>query len=247
MRSYKLIACAFLAALAFILQVSNEVLGVPTGFGMTVDLAAVPVMLALFIFGAEYGLLTLMVLGAIILVSSATGAIGAIMKVGATLPMVLVPYYVGRAKKPVDYALVAVGMLVGLAALFWLSTEAFMLSGVLGGLLPIAALAGLAYMVRKGGKTDLSAPAVALYALILAVLLRGAIATVTNLYFAGPVFFHLSAEEFIGFLNSIDLPLLGKGMGWAVIFFWNTVQGIVEFGVAWVLAFRFGLAERYGE
>jgi riboflavin transporter FmnP len=247
MKSYKLIACAFLAALAFILQISNEVLGLPTGFGMTIDLAAVPVMLALFVFGAEYGLLTLMVLGAIILVSSATGAIGAIMKVGATLPMVLVPYYVGRAEKPVDYAMVTVGTLVGLVALFWLSTEAFMLSGALGGLVPIAALIVLAYLVGRGKRSDLSSPAVALYALVLAVLLRGAVATVANLYFAGPVFFHMGAEEFVGFLNSIDLPLLGKGMGWAVIFFWNAVQGAIEFGFAWVLAFRFGLAKRYGE
>ncbi|HNT61177.1 MAG TPA: hypothetical protein PKJ97_04340, partial [Candidatus Bilamarchaeaceae archaeon] len=98
MRTYKLIACAFLAALAFILQVSNEVLGIPTGFGMTIDLAAVPIMVALFVFGAEYSFLTLMVLGAIILISSPTGVVGSVMKVGATLPMIIVPYYVARSK-----------------------------------------------------------------------------------------------------------------------------------------------------
>ncbi len=248
MRSYKLIACAFLAALAFLLQVSNNALGVSTGFGMTVDLAAVPVMLALFVFGAEYAMLTLMALGAIILISAPTGAVGAIMKIGATLPMILVPYYVGKAKNPVDYAYIAIGAVVGVLALFYLSTQAFMLSSYLGGIIPVGVLLGLTYFITKDKeKSDLSGTAVAAYALVLAVLLRGAVATVSNLYFAGPVFFHMTAEEFTGYLSSLDILFLGKGMGWFVIFFWNAVQGAVEFAIAWILAFRFGLAKRYGE
>jgi riboflavin transporter FmnP len=248
MKSYKLIACAFLAALAFLLQVSNNALGVSTGFGMTVDLAAVPVMLALFVFGAEYAMLTLLALGAIILVSAPTGAVGAIMKIGATLPMILVPYYVGRAKGPVDYVYMAVGTIVGVVALFYLATQGFMLSSYLGGVIPIAVLLGLTYFITKDkGGSDLSRLAPAAYALVLAVLLRGAVATIANLYFAGPVFFHMSAEEFTSYLSSLDILFLGKGMGWFVIFFWNTMQGVVEFAIAWILAFRFGLAKRYGE
>lgn len=248
MKSYKLIASAFLAALAFVLQVSNDVLGLPTGFGMTVDLAAVPVMLALFVFGAEYAMLTLMALGAIILVSAPTGAVGAVMKVGATLPMVLVAHYAGKAKGALDYAYLAAGTIIGVVALFFLSTQAFMLNSYLGGIIPIGVLLGLTYYITKEKERGgLSKIGVALYALALAVLLRGAVATIANLYFAGPVFFHMSAEEFTGFLNSLDLPLLGKGMGWFVIFFWNALQGAVEFIIAWVLAFNFGLAKRYGD
>jgi len=248
MKSYKLIACAFLAALAFLLQVSNNALGISTGFGMTVDLAAVPVMLALFVFGAEYAMLTLLALGAIILVSAPTGAVGAIMKIGATLPMILVPYYVGKAKNPLDYVYIAVGTVVGVVALFYLATQGFMLSSYLGGVIPIGVLIGLTYFITKEkGGSDLSRLAPAVYALVLAVLLRGAVATIANLYFAGPVFFHMSAEEFTGYLSSLDILFLGKGMGWFVIFFWNAVQGAVEFAIAWTLAFRFGLAKRYGE
>lgn len=248
MKSYKLIASAFLAALAFALQVSNDVIGIPTGFGMTIDLAAVPIMLALFVFGAEYAMLTLMVLGAIILVSAPTGAVGAVMKVGATLPMVLVAYYAGKAKNPLDYVYLAVGTIVGVVALFYLSTQAFMLSTYLGGIIPIGVLLGLTYFITKDKeKGDLSKSGVALYALVLAVLLRGAVATIANLYFAGPVFFHMSADEFISFLSSLDVPLLGKGAGWFVLFFWNALQGAIEFGIAWVLAFNFGLAKRYGD
>ncbi len=253
MRTYKLIACAFLAALAFILQVSNEVLGIPTGFGMTIDLAAVPIMVALFVFGAEYSFLTLMVLGAIILISSPTGVVGSVMKVGATLPMIIVPYYVARSKTAAQHAYVLAGAVLGTLALFYLTTEIYssLKGGALEyfvGLVPIGVLVGLAYAAGRGKeRPDLSDARVAAFALLLAIIARGAIATVANLYFAGPVFFHISADAFIGLLNSLELPLLGGGMGWFVIFFWNAVLGIIEFAVAWMLAYRFGLAKRYGE
>ena len=248
MKSYKLIACAFLAALAFVLQVSNDVIGIPTGFGMTIDLAAVPIMLALFVFGAEYAMLTLMVLGAIILISAPTGAVGAVMKVGATLPMVLVAYYAGKAKNVLDYAYLAAGTIIGVVALFYLSTQAFMLNSFLGGIIPVGVLLGLTYFITKDKERgDLSKLSVAAYALVLAVLLRGAVATIANLYFAGPVFFNMSADEFISFLSSLEIPLLGKGTGWFVIFFWNALQGAIEFIVAWTLAFNFWLAKRYGD
>jgi riboflavin transporter FmnP len=253
MKTYKLIACAFLAALAFILQVSNEVIGIPTGFGMTIDLAAVPVMLALFIFGAEYGFLTLMVLGAIILVSAPSGIVGSVMKVGATLPMLLIPYYVGKAKGLAGHVYAALGTLVLLLALFFLTTWIYapVKGGMLEyfvGLVPIGLLLGLTYYAgrAKGGMVDLSNVKVAALALVLAVLVRGAVATLANLYFAGPVFFQTPPEAFMGFLDSLPIPFLGAGMGWFVIFFWNAVQGALEFIVAWVLAYKFGLVKRYG-
>ena len=51
--TYDIAVVALLAALAAVLQISNGVLGIPSPFGMKLDLAAVPVLLALFLFGFE--------------------------------------------------------------------------------------------------------------------------------------------------------------------------------------------------
>ncbi|MCX6768852.1 MAG: hypothetical protein NTY83_03390, partial [Candidatus Micrarchaeota archaeon] len=196
----------------------------------------------------------LMALGAMIMFFAPTGAVGSVMKVGATLPMVLVPYYMAKSKSLAEYFYVAMATFVGVVLLFYVTTSAYpyLNTGLLEyivGLIPIAVLLGLFYYASKEGKysAKLSDPKVAMLALILAIILRGAVATISNLYFAGPVFYHMPPEEFISILNSLEIPLFGKGMGWFVIFFWNAVQGAVEFAIAWTLAFRFGLAKRYGE
>jgi len=250
MRTYKLIASALLGALAFVLQISNSFLGIPTGFGMTVDLAAVPILLAFFVHGAEFGAYSLLLLGLIILGTSPTGAIGAVMKVGATLPMVIIPYYALKSKTLKDYAVLAAAAMLVLLAFFYLSAQAFLLASYLAGLVPIAVLLALAYLithVKEESTVDLSSPRLAVAVLLLAVIIRGIVATIANLYFAGPVFFHISPEDFIGLLQSIELPFIGGSGWWFLIFFWNAVQGAIEFGIAWMLAYRFGLARRYAD
>ena len=250
MRTYKLIACALLAALAFFLQISNEVIGIPTGFGMTVDLAAVPVLIALFVFGAEYAMMVLALLALIILGISPTGYIGALMKLAATIPMVVVPYLIAHQKKPSKEILGAIAVIIVTLALFSISTYFAVIPGleILTGIIPLLFVAVLGYwMARKGGKVNLSSPTIAVIALIIAAFSRSIIMTVSNLYFAGPVFFGVSPTEFITALNGLVLPVFGKEMGWFVIFFWNIIQSTLEFACAWIPAYYFGLVKRHGE
>jgi riboflavin transporter FmnP len=250
MKTYRLIACALLAALAFILQISNGILGFPSGFGMTIDLAAVPILLALFIFGAEYAILTLAVLTLIILTTSATGYIGALMKLAATLPMIIVPYFMTREKTPWKEVADAFLVIVGVLALFAISVEFAKMPGLemLAGIIPLLVVIGAGYWIGKqGGKVDLSDVKLAGLALLVAALARSTLMTFANLYFAGPVFYHMSPNEFIALLNAVFLPVLGSKMGWFVIFFWNFVQSIVEFTIAWIPAYYFGFAKRHSE
>ncbi len=250
MKTYPLIACALLAALAFILQSSNGILGFPTGFGMTIDLAAVPILLALFIFGAEYAILTLAVLTLIILTTSPTGYIGALMKLAATLPMIIVPYFMTREKTPWKEAVDALLVVIGVLALFAISIEFAKMQGLemLAGIIPLlVVIAGGYWIGKEGGKVDLSDIKLAGLALLVAAIARSTLMTFANLYFAGPVFYHLSPAEFISMLNALFLPVLGGGMGWFVIFFWNLVQSVLEFAIAWIPAYYFGLAKRHSE
>ncbi len=248
MKTYKLIACALLAALAFFLQISNEILGFPTGFGMTVDLAAVPVLIALFVFGAEYAMMVLALLALIILGTSPTGYIGALMKMAATIPMIVVPYFIAHEKAVSRELLGAVAIILITLALFGIATQFASMPGLelLTGILPLAFIAVLGYwMASRGGKVDLSSPKIAVLALVLAALSRSTVMTLSNLYFAGPVFFHISPAEFMSALDNLVLPVLGSGMGWFVIFFWNCLQSVVEFAFAWIPAYYFGLVKRH--
>lgn len=250
MKTYRLIASALLAALAFILQLSNGIIGIPTGFGMTVDLAAVPVLIALFVLGAEYAMMVLALLALIIFTTSPTGYVGALMKMAATIPMIVVPYLIARQKSLLSDVAGTVAVILAMLVLFSASTELAKMEGLelLAGILPLALVVVVGYwMARTGGKVNLEAPKLAIFALALAALSRSTIMTISNLYFAGPVFFYISPAEFVELLDALVLPLFGEGMGWFVLFFWNLIQSIVEFAFAWVPAYYFGLVKRYSE
>ena len=250
MRTYRLIASALLAALAFILQISNDIIGIPTGFGMTIDLAAVPVLIALFIFGAEYAIMVLALLSLMILTTASTGYIGALMKLSATIPMIAVPYFMAREHKPYEMLISAIAVVLITLALFGISAEFVKMPGLemLAGLFPLAFILLLGYWVGKsGGKVSLEDWKIAAVVLAIAAVTRSTIMTLANIYFAGPVFFQTEPAQFIGMLDNLVLPILGSGMGWFVIFFWNMVLSIIEFTVAWVPAYYFGLAKRHSE
>ena len=99
MKTYKLTAVAMLSALSAILQLSNGVVGIPTTFGMTVDLVGVPAMLAFFMFGLEAALYVSVITAMIITLIAPTTWIGASMKFAGTLPMFLFPSLYAISKK----------------------------------------------------------------------------------------------------------------------------------------------------
>lgn len=69
--------------------------------------------------------------------------------------------------------------------------------------------------------------------LISSIIIRGIFVIPANYYFAIPVFFGMSPEQAMGFVPPV------------VMFGLNAIQGLIDFTIAWTLAFRFKLA-RFG-
>lgn len=255
--THELVVIGLLAALAAVLQISNGIIGIPVPFGMTVDLAAVPVLLALFLFGFESAAYVLILLTLIITLTAPTGWIGASMKLTATIPMIAVPaLYLVAAGKRQRFAALAAGalVLVALASLFagqaalnfhpptygpQKPMEPF---GALAGLAPVAALILALYALvlvwrQRESRISLSPlrdPLTALGLLAAAVVVRGIATTISNYYFAVPLFLGMTSEQAMAAFPP------------AFMFGFNALQGAVEFAIAWLVAYRFGLAARYG-
>lgn len=270
MKTYRLVAAALLAGLSIALQLSNNVIGIQTGFGMTVDLVALPVLLAFFILGFQSALDVSIVLALAIALTASSGYVGAIMKFAATLPMIAIPaLYALALKGKVSWqralAVVFLGSAV-LIALFALLaypsaglSEKFGGSNVWGiylvGLLPVILISAIAYFLywalsshaQDGLERELfSKPHHAVFALTLALLVRGIAMVVANLFFAGPLFFKIPPHDFIAFIESQNILFFGKGAAWyTAIFGWNAIQGIIEFSLAWIIAYKLGFAQKY--
>ncbi len=265
-KTYRLVAIATLAALAFVLQYANGILGLQTGFGMTIDLVAVPILLALFMFGVESSIEVLAVSTIFIALFAQTGPIGAAMKFAATAPAIIVfgAYMImrGRGNGMPALALAALAAVVFSVGLFaaggflhsWLDGA----GGLLFGLLPIIAMvlmiyAALKYFERERKIKDaMHRPSAFSDARVLALLavaviiIRGAAMIVANFYFAGPLYFKISPEQFVSFVNSSDLLFFGTGAAWYVaIFAFNAIQAAIEIGIAWLIAYQFGFAKKY--
>jgi len=271
-KTYRLVATATLAALAFVLQFANGVLGLQTGFGMTIDLVGVPIILALFLFGVESAIEVLAVATIFIALFAQTGPIGAAMKFAATAPAIIVfaAYAAMRGRKAgapsiALAALAAVLLSVGLYAAGGAMQSALGGTGLLFGLLPIIAMLLITYAAlkyfehaRKGadaahvqdtgaGRAFSDARVVAV--LLLAVIaIRGAAMVVSNFYFAGPLYFKVSPEDFVSFINSSDILFFGKGTAWYVaVFAFNAIQAAFDIAIAWLIAYQFGFARKYSE
>lgn len=265
-RTYGLVATAMLAALAFVLQYANGVLGLQTGFGMTIDLVAVPVILALFLFGVESSIEVLAVATIFIALFAQTGPIGAAMKFAATAPTVIVfaAYAIARSKGGSAHVLALAAVAAAVFSIGLYAAGGLMHSwldgagGLLFGLLPVLAMALIIYAAlrhferQRKVKDALHKPSifsdarmVALLALA-AIAIRGAAMIVANFYFAGPLYFKISPEQFVSLINSSDLLFFGKGAAWyAAIFAFNAMQAAIEIAVAWLIAYRFGFAKKY--
>jgi len=265
-KTYRLVATATLAALAFVLQFANGALGLQTGFGMTIDLVAVPIVLALFMFGVESSIEVLAVATIFIALFAQTGPLGAAMKFAATAPTIIVfaAYMIMRGKGTgaPAIALAALASIVFSVGLFAAGGAMNSLAGASGellfGLLPILLMllvtyAALKYFERERKIKDaMHKPSAFADARVLALLaaaviiIRGAAMVVSNFYFAGPLYFKVSPEQFVSFINSSDILFFGKGAAWYVaIFAFNAIQAAVEIAIAWLVAYKFGFAKKY--
>lgn len=274
MKTYKLTAVAMLSAIAAIFQFSHGVIGIPTGFGMTVDLVGVPIMLGFFLFGLDAALYISILTAFIITVASPETWLGASMKFAATAPMFLIPaFWVLSMKKGFDLGRLLMNVFFAL----FISLMLFLIS-------IHANLAGQAYSTSLSSTT---------YALRLEYMsFEGTVVTVSDLllgllpvvamtafcfillhfwerYSKGfnPLIFADARVVFIVLLISIAVrgvtmvisnyyfagPLffhippekLMAAVPWYLIFGWNAFQGAVEVMLAWTLSFKFGFLNRY--
>ncbi len=261
-KTYKIVATGMLAACALILQIANPILGINTGFGMTIDLVGVPIILALFMFGVEASIEVLALATLFIAIFAPTGIVGALMKFAATAPVIIFAALnmARKGKNPgmLENGLMLVAGVVASALIFalggWIYSELKDTSLLVFGLLPVLAMAGALFIVQKmgGGKKHdyriFENSRSFLVVVAAAVILRGVAMIIANYYFAGPLYFKLSPEEFVGYISSTDILVFGKNSAWQIVVFaFNAIQAIAEIAVAWILAYKFNLAKRYSD
>ncbi|VVC03297.1 Uncharacterised protein [Candidatus Burarchaeum australiense] len=251
MKSYELSALAMLSAIAVVFQLLNNIVGVPTAFGMTIDLVGVPAILALFIFGFEAALYVAAVTALAITFIAPTTWLGASMKFAGTIPFVMVAAFLAfaRGRNVIAIGLGGMGIAACATLLFFVATGHTGVlirgAGIAGplalGLLPIAVLFLLAlgmatlwsHYVGKLNFHVFSDWRIFGVALVLSIIVRGIVLTVANYYYALPVFYGMSSEQAMA-----TIP-------WWLIFGANAVQSVVECTAAWVLAYKYRLA-KYG-
>ncbi|MEM4348371.1 MAG: hypothetical protein QXN37_02270 [Candidatus Anstonellaceae archaeon] len=261
MSNYVLVATAMLASAAFVLQLSNNFVGLPTGFGMTIDLVAVPTILALFLFGFLPSLEVLFLSTIFIALFASSGPIGASMKFGATAPTLLVfgLYSFLRSRK-INHPFVLVLLFSLIFGLLVFALGAFSYSllwaegKLLAGIFPIISMALLMFLLYALFENQKSKSFSHLFQdsktiLLLApiaIVIRGISMVVANFYFAGPLYFKMTTEQFVELVSSSDLLFFGSGAIWYIaIFFFNAIQAAVELGLAWLIAFKLGFARKY--
>jgi len=248
MRTYEIIAISMLAAIGAVLQIENNIIGYPTGFGMTIDLVGVPIILGFLMFGLAGGLYTAMLVSIVISIVASSSWLGASMKFAATLPMFLVPalYALYQHKEAKNTARIIAPIFLGTflsIGIFILASSGLPIAdNLMLGLLPIALLGVFAFALSKlweknavGIKSGLfSEPKAAIAVLVLALLVRGVAMVVSNYYYAAPIFWHMTPVQAMA------------AIPWYLIFGWNAVQGALEFAIAWTIAYRFGFAKKHG-
>lgn len=251
MKTYQIVAGAMLSAMAVIFQLVHGVIGLNTGFGMTVDLVGVPILLAFLLFGLESALYVSVVTALALTLISPESWLGASMKFAATVPMFLVPaYYLlvkGDKKERTGMALGLGALTIVMVFLVSIYTNIFMQNTISNtlvlGLMPIGAIAVFAYLLGKIWEKRKPAAdwnmlgdwRMAGALMLVAIIARGIAMVLANYYFAGPLFFGMSTQQMLA------------AIPWQLVFGWNAVQGAIEFSLAWTIAYRFRIAEKYGK
>ncbi len=237
---YHEILSVVFASLALILSLSNELIGIPTGFGMTVDLSAVPVFLSLFLISYKHSIKTLGIFTFALVFLAPTGFIGGIMKFTATLPLILIPYIFQKLDKQSIILLLLITVMLIFS--FAILSNLFIVNEFFSSLLLILFSFSFMFSIKEV-KFKISLPVV--FSFILAIFVRGIVMTVTNIYFAGPLFFKIPSSQLISFVESVGIPFIGKTSIFFVIFFWNLIQSLVDVGVAYIIASNPVLAKHF--
>ena len=212
-----------LAALGIALSLLNNVIGIPTGFGMTVDLSAVPVFIALFMLSYRHAAETLGVMCLGLAFLSPAGIIGAGMKFFATLPLIAIPYAIDvkSLKGWITLILITVAFLIALYT--------FSLAHINNLSTPLLLLLVLfSYFLIE--KKPFTPSASSILAFLVAILVRGIIMAAANLYLAIPLFFKLSPSQVASFIESHSI--IG-GSAIFIIVAWNAIQSVVELSIAY--------------
>ncbi len=237
--SQEIAIVAMFIALIAVLQISP--LYIPTSWGMRIDLVAVPVLVAFFLYGLRTSLAVSVGLFVVLSFVAAESLIGASAKWIATTPMIITPALLSlrlnRKEVRKDIGII-VGALVSMLALVALIGVMYEFAGASENkivspiVVLIASLAfyGAFYVVSKNhdisSVSSFKDPKKVLIALVLAIIVRGITTTVINYYFTFPVFF--------------DIPTAAalEWVPWYVMFALNAVQGVVDVAVAWLLVFK---------
>jgi len=89
-KAFKISVVASMLALTAVFELINRALPLRAPWGMSIDFVALPIMIAFFILGTRYSLLTAVGMFCILIIIGFAGFVGAVMKFSATVPMVLV-------------------------------------------------------------------------------------------------------------------------------------------------------------
>ncbi|MEA1993135.1 MAG: hypothetical protein U9N35_01890 [Euryarchaeota archaeon] len=236
-RVQEITAIALFAALSAVLQLSP--LKIVTQWGMKIDLVAVPVLIAFFLFGFRVALETSIVMFLVISVVSPTGLIGATMKWMATVPMFIVPTVMAiKIKERKGTMLLGsfismIALIALFGSLFILLNNKEMVSHLLVAVSCIVFYLGF-WILSKDYNLKKSKAfkrfSFVITTLFLALIVRGVVTTVINYYFAIPLFFGMPTETAI------------ERIPWYVIIGLNAVQGAIDIGGAWYISFKTGVS-----
>ncbi|MEM4389258.1 MAG: hypothetical protein QXG98_01170 [Candidatus Micrarchaeia archaeon] len=253
MRPFEVVAVAFLAALAVLLQLYRGFFGVQLTSLMWIDLVGVPALLAFFLFGFEHALYVSVLTALAVTFATPESWLGASAKFAATMCMLIVPATYALYRRNLDVGMMAAILVVGTAY----SLTAFVLSGAVNlasqawieitdplllGVLPILAIALYAVALhalwsrqrRMLSADEFAAPKVLAQMLAISLIVRGLVMMAVYYYYAGPLFLGQTTEAIM------------RALPWERIFFWSALQGSVEALVAWGIAFPAGFQKRYG-
>jgi len=235
------IVAMFLALIA-IFQLLKPPLGYVSPWGISVDLVALPVLLAFFLYGFRVSLTVCFGLFFIVSIVAAEGLIGGTMKWVATMPMIITPAIlsVKISREEIKRDLVVIiAAIVSMVALIALLAIMYDLVGAHDNVYysPVVVLITTAvfyfafYFATRGRERDnvssLSDPKKVVVALVLALVVRGISSTVLNYYFALPLFIP-------GMTTELALQIIP----WWGILGLNIIQGALEVTLAWLLVFR---------